>query len=654
MASEKIGLIYHRDMLLHSQSLSDPKVSLKHPENPKRLENIINQLENSNLTKSPKVETITSYPEADENFVIGAHITPDYYQYIKDIFPKDRDSEQAYYADTYINPHTARAALQSAGGIKLSVDKICNNEWSNSLAAIRPPGHHAGTCGTISGFCFINNIVCGAKYAKSKYNLKKILIFDWDVHHGDSSQKLTYEDDSILYISFHRFDKGSFFPGKSGNAKNLGADCALGKNQNLGWDIEWKRDYKIVDDQEYIYAFERLVVPIVKEFKPELIFISAGFDSLKGDPLGGIAATENTYRHITQRFLQLSKDRRVIIALEGGYNLEKMPVAVEAVFRVQCQSNKEKDEWKDEIFDYGKKCLPSFWNFSVIETTRNVWGKCWDCQKTDKATAEQYEIVKQNLFTKNNQVGVECEVITEGRIQIDLSEGVGTLKKKVPNCEIEFWKLLESAENNVLTEFFPKILEINEVAHEIVMEYLDLFNETDKSGRSIMKIDIKFFSDERSFLMRETKVCKSRPEGPDMKYRTNDEFISKGNWKGVDNNFDDAFGIFQTCDYVNLGHEQKYLEGISCLIEKFCGKFEEANLKNRVKEIGVVLWVDHDKKEYGLKFFGGKVIDENDEQKDFDVISVMRNEILPKLQELKDRVSKDGVKSLRNDIFMGY
>lgn len=204
----KTGLLWHSDMLLHAISLTDPTKMLSHPENPSRLKGIISNLTLKGYDALPDVEKICEYPEATKEFVNSAHNldAKDWYDHISQLWPENETSrENLYYTDTYYNRHTGRAALLSAGGVKVSVDKVMSGEWKNCFAAIRPPGHHAGTCGIVSGFCFINNVVCGAKYAQQKYGVRRIVIFDWDVHHGDSSQKLLYENDEILYISFHRY-----------------------------------------------------------------------------------------------------------------------------------------------------------------------------------------------------------------------------------------------------------------------------------------------------------------------------------------------------------------------------------------------------------------------------------------------------------------
>jgi acetoin utilization deacetylase AcuC-like enzyme len=138
-----------------------------------------------------------------------------------------------------------------------------------------------------------------------------------------------------------RYDGGTFFPGKLGGPTAMGGEGALGKNLNLPFDPVWGKDYKTPGDDEYIYAFERLVRPVLEEFQPELCFISAGFDSVKGDPIGKFSVSNSGYQYMAKRIMDLTPNGKVIVALEGGYNVAKITEASEAVFQV--------------LYDYGRK-----------------------------------------------------------------------------------------------------------------------------------------------------------------------------------------------------------------------------------------------------------------------------------------------------------
>src|SRR5262249_2914560 len=159
------------------------------------------------------------------------------------------------------NKFTDLAARKALRGAKVITDKVMEGEWDSGYGILRPPGHHAAVSDKICGFCVFSTVALTAKYAKDKYHLKRILIFDWDVHHGDSTQKFLNEDSNILFISFHRFDKGLFYPGPSGSIENVGSGKGEGYNLNFPWD-QVDGSLPIAGDSEYIYVFERIVYPI--------------------------------------------------------------------------------------------------------------------------------------------------------------------------------------------------------------------------------------------------------------------------------------------------------------------------------------------------------------------------------------------------------
>ena len=383
------GIIYHEEMLLH-------KSEHDHCENPKRLKSIIDRLNSLDTIKSSDVEVLTEFDEVDEELVNKAHKSDDYYSYIKNICPEDWQTQMG--GDMFYNPHTSRAAFLAAGALKLAVDKVLTNSWKNSFCAIRPPGHHAASRGEkVFGFCFINNVVVGIKQAQEKYKVKRILVFDWDVHHGDSTQKLTYDDPNVLFISFHRYDDGYFFPGtKFGNYDQLGEEGkAEGYNLNLPWNILQAKNYRMLGNEDYVYAFERLVAPIIKKFKPELTFISCGFDSCHGDQLGQISVRPSGYAYITNQLTELTEGGKVIVALEGGYNFDNLADASETVFRVlrgESKNGPVKSVESQNKISYESllaKALPTSFYFKRIEEVKGAWGKYWgECIDSDKKSQD--------------------------------------------------------------------------------------------------------------------------------------------------------------------------------------------------------------------------------------------------------------------------
>lgn len=340
------GYIYHPDMLLHSLSNSDEKLAVQHPENPKRLSSIIFHLESVGLDK--RCDIITQFEVADLEIIKKVH-GERFVDYADEIWMEGTTRESLKYKDSYYNQHSSKAARLAVQGLLISVDKVLSNSWKNCFAAVRPPGHHAATNNRIAGFCFYNNVACAVRYAQEKYGIKRVLIYDWDVHHGDSTQRLFQNDKNILFVSLHRYDGGMFYPGRSGSLENIGTGEAEGYNLNLPWNpVSKELNYQVnnyfinkqIGDNEYIYAFERLARPIIDEFEPELIFISSGFDSCRGDPLGGIDCTQESkikiklaYCYILEQ-LESYANGKIIVALEGGYNFDSISRAAEGVLRV--------------------------------------------------------------------------------------------------------------------------------------------------------------------------------------------------------------------------------------------------------------------------------------------------------------------------------
>lgn len=264
------------------------------------------------------------------------------------MWPEDEVKRKQIYinVDTYFNKNTIEAAKIAANSGINCVDRVYSGEWRSAFAIIRPPGHHSGMKGQPHGFCFFNNVGIAASYALKKHEAKRILIMDWDAHHGEGTQNLFYDSKEVMYASIHRFDEEMFFPHvKESSSEFIGRDAGKGYNINVAMNVETKQSkakkLKIKEsknytnvacgDKDYIYMFERLLLPIFREFNPELIFISAGFDSACGDPLGGLEVSTVGFTYMTQQLMKINP--KIIAILEGGYNLESISWASEAVLR---------------------------------------------------------------------------------------------------------------------------------------------------------------------------------------------------------------------------------------------------------------------------------------------------------------------------------
>ena len=210
---------------------------------------------------------------------------------------KKNTNTYTFHSDTYENKWTKYCAKLSAGSVIELMDALYTYSIKSGFCIVRPPGHHAHPT-TASGFWFYNNVALAAKYIQKKYEVKKICIFDWDVHFGDGTAAIFESDPSVLFISPHRYEGGKFYPGGgAGSAKKIGEKGGKGFNINIPFDVSG------MGNDEYIYIWENLIFPIIQEFAPEIILISAGFDSAEGDPLGGFKLTPAGYAYMTQRLM---------------------------------------------------------------------------------------------------------------------------------------------------------------------------------------------------------------------------------------------------------------------------------------------------------------------------------------------------------------
>ncbi|XP_018408250.1 PREDICTED: histone deacetylase 5 [Nanorana parkeri] len=230
-------------------------------------------------------------------------------------------------SDTVWNELHSPAAVRTAVGSLLELAfKVASGELKNGFAVIRPPGHHAEES-VAMGFCFFNSVAIAAKLLRQKMNVGRILILDWDIHHGNGTQQAFYSDPNVLYMSLHRYDDGNFFPG-SGSPEEVGTGCGVGYNVNIAWTGGVEPP---IGDAEYLAAFRTVVMPVAQEFSPDFVLVSAGFDAVEGhqSPLGGYSVTAKCFGHLTAQLMSLAGGR-VVMALEGGHDLTAICDASEA------------------------------------------------------------------------------------------------------------------------------------------------------------------------------------------------------------------------------------------------------------------------------------------------------------------------------------
>lgn len=227
--------------------------------------------------------------------------------------------------DTYTTPATYDAALYAAGGAVQAVDLVLGGQADNAFALVRPPGHHA-TPVQAMGFCMFNNIAVAAQHARQQHGISRVAIVDYDVHHGNGTQDCFYEDNQVLFCSTH----GSpLYPG-TGMISETGAGVARGTTLNVPLTFN-------VGDHGFQHIYDQVLLPVVRRFRPELLLVSAGFDAHWLDPLGPLALSINGYRALTQRLFDLADEvcgGRIVLVLEGGYNLDVLGAGVVAALRV--------------------------------------------------------------------------------------------------------------------------------------------------------------------------------------------------------------------------------------------------------------------------------------------------------------------------------
>ncbi|XP_010604661.1 histone deacetylase 6 isoform X3 [Fukomys damarensis] len=314
----RTGLVYDQRMMSHC-NLWDSH----HPETPQRILRIMCHLEELGL--AGRCVTLPVRP-ATEAELLTCHST-EYVERLRateKMKTRELHREGANFDSIYICPSTFTCAQLAAGAACRLVEAVLSGEVLNGVAVVRPPGHHADQ-DTACGFCFFNSVAVAARHAQAiSGRAMRILIVDWDIHHGNGTQHIFENDPSVLYVSLHRFDRGTFFP-----MGNEGASSQVGKAAGTGFTVNVTWNGPRVGDAEYLAAWHRLVLPVAYEFNPELVLVSAGFDAARGDPLGGCQVSPEGYAHLTHLLMGLANGR-IILILEGGYNLTSISESMAA------------------------------------------------------------------------------------------------------------------------------------------------------------------------------------------------------------------------------------------------------------------------------------------------------------------------------------
>jgi len=285
-----------------------------HPERPDRLRVIEAILEAKARTKLGLEIDLQSPAPVTIESLVRVHSQ----QHI-DAILELADTYDAVDPDTRVSPGSIRAAQLAAGAAIASVDALLQGTADTAFAMIRPPGHHADG-GQAMGFCLLNNVAVAAAHARAAYGLERIMIVDWDVHHGNGTQAIFYEDPSVLFFSTHQYP---FYPG-TGSPREVGRGAGLGFTVNVPLAAG-------ATDGDLRLAFEAVLEPIAEQFRPELVLVSAGFDAHRRDPLGGFDLSADGFASlcgIVQGIAQRHAKGRLALLLEGGYDLEGLSQSV--------------------------------------------------------------------------------------------------------------------------------------------------------------------------------------------------------------------------------------------------------------------------------------------------------------------------------------
>ena len=290
-----------------------------HPEHAGRIRALWKRMDESGL--SARMNKVEAQPATDEQ-ILTVH-TKDYLELLKRL--NLLDTTKMLDLNTYAGPSVLDIARLSTGGVVDAVDAVMRGAADNGLAAVRPPGHHAIADYGL-GFCLLGNIAIGARWAQQQYGIERVLIVDYDVHHGNGTEAMFYDDPSILFISTHQYP---LYPG-------TGAATDVGEGKGVGYTINVPLPAYCAD-KNYARIFEEIVWKAAERFQPQLVLVSAGFDAHWTDPLAGMKLTLNGYAHLSTEMMRIA-DRfcggKIVFVMEGGYDLDGLSYGMCNIARV--------------------------------------------------------------------------------------------------------------------------------------------------------------------------------------------------------------------------------------------------------------------------------------------------------------------------------
>lgn len=341
----KTGLVFDPIYLQHETGT--------HPENAGRVKAVMAHLEKTGMLK--KVEMIAPRQATAEE--VGLVHTE---EYVRSIEKKAQGGGGWLDMDTMLSPASYQVALYAVGGAITGVEEVMEGRLSAAFALVRPPGHHASTA-SAAGFCIFNNVAIAAKYALKKYDLKRVLIVDFDVHHGNGTQDIFYSAPDILYFSTHQYP---FYPG-TGNVSEAGEGKGQGNIVNVPLPA-------MSGDEVFLQVYDKILIPLAKRFQPQLILVSAGYDAHWADEIAMMQLTVSGFAGMVRIVKSLADEycgSRIVLSLEGGYNTESLSASIRATLDVLAGE-------KNVVDPLGKPAWPGkpAGVETIIQTARRIHG----------------------------------------------------------------------------------------------------------------------------------------------------------------------------------------------------------------------------------------------------------------------------------------
>jgi len=335
----------------------DHDTGFGHPERAERLEVTMKMLEKSGLAGKVRIISPRDATVEEIQLVHPMH-------YIEKVKSMAESGGGWLDADTHVSPRSFDAALRSAGAALEGLERIFSGDAGNAFCLARPPGHHA-TATRGMGFCLFNNNAVASRFAMEKFDVSRIFILDWDAHHGNGLQDIFYEENRVLYVSLHQYPH---YPG-SGSYQEVGSGAGEGYTVNFPFPARSGEDV-------YLAAFDQVILPIARQYEPQLVLISAGYDGHFSDPLCSMLLTSSTYAEMTARlkeFAAATCSGRIMAALEGGYDLTGIAASITNTIAVMAG---EDVKVREETGPLSGQTSPGR-GMEIVEATRNALSPYW-------------------------------------------------------------------------------------------------------------------------------------------------------------------------------------------------------------------------------------------------------------------------------------